>query len=121
MRYHTYLCPCCHTSANGGRNFARDLEPSASFKFDSSYEKELTSIAKARGELSERVPFVCGNECYFNSLKNKFTRAVEIASPLSRFLRKLHNPPTICPSLSLCSPTAPLHLPRSPSPPSTIY
>lgn len=50
MRYHTYLCSCCHTSASG-RNFARDLEPSASFKFDSSYEKELTSIAKARGLL----------------------------------------------------------------------
>ena len=51
MRYHTYLCSCCHTSASGGRNFARELEPSASFKFDSSYEKELTSITRARGEL----------------------------------------------------------------------
>lgn len=49
MRYHTYLCSCCHTSSNGGRVFARELEPSASFKFDFSYEKELTSIAKARG------------------------------------------------------------------------
>ena len=58
MRYHTYLCPCCHTSANGGRNFSRDLEPSATFKFDASYEKELTSIAKARGKgMSKPGPF----------------------------------------------------------------
>ena len=49
MRYHTYLCSCCKTASNGGRSFAGELEPSASFKFDSSYEKELTSIAKARG------------------------------------------------------------------------
>lgn len=57
MRYHTYLCSCCHTPVNGGRNFALELEPSASFKFDSSYEKELTSIAKARGLLCYRLQF----------------------------------------------------------------
>ncbi len=50
MRYHTYLCSCCQTAVNGGRTFARDLEPSAPFIFDSSYEKELTSISKARGK-----------------------------------------------------------------------
>ena len=51
MRYHTYLCTCCHTSASGGRIFAQELEPSATFKFDSSYERGLTSIAKAKGKV----------------------------------------------------------------------
>lgn len=55
MRYHTYLCSCCHTSSNGGRVFARELEPSASFTFDFSYEKELTSIAKARAQLHHYI------------------------------------------------------------------
>ena len=50
MRYHTYLCSCCHTSANGTREFTGEFEPSASYKFDPSYEKDLTSIARARGE-----------------------------------------------------------------------
>jgi len=50
MRYHTYLCSCCRAMANGPREFTNDFEPSASFKFDPSYEKDLTSIARARGE-----------------------------------------------------------------------
>ncbi len=50
MRYHTYLCSCCRTLPNGSKDFTGDFEPSAGFKFDPSYEKELTSIARAKSK-----------------------------------------------------------------------
>ncbi len=52
IRYHTFLCSCCVTGYIGGRQFTADLEPSSPHLFDFSYEKELCSIPKARGNLS---------------------------------------------------------------------
>lgn len=49
IRYHTFLCSCCHTNMNGTRRFCRELEPAATEKFDPSYEKELISIVTAKG------------------------------------------------------------------------
>lgn len=52
IRYHTFLCSCCHTpSAGGGREFCRDLEPGSPKKFDPGYERELSTIAKAKARL----------------------------------------------------------------------
>jgi len=55
IRYHTFLCSCCHTTVTSTRQFCRDLEPSATIKFDPSYERELTSIVNAKGN----YPIAC--------------------------------------------------------------
>ena len=51
MRFHTFLCSCCHSPSGlgGSRHYCHDLEPLASEMFDSTYEKGLTTIAKAKG------------------------------------------------------------------------
>ena len=49
IRFHTFLCSCCVTWL-GSRQFCRELEPSCPFKFDPSYERELTSLNKAKCE-----------------------------------------------------------------------
>ena len=58
IRYHTFLCSCCHTSVNGTRQFCRELEPAATKKFDPSYEKELVSIVTAKGNLHAYLLFI---------------------------------------------------------------
>lgn len=55
IRYHTFLCSCCNTMLIRGREFASDLEPSASELFDFSYEKDLTSIPKAKAQLHRYI------------------------------------------------------------------
>lgn len=48
IRYHSCLCACCHTS-NNVKQFCCDLEPSSPIRFDPAYEKELTSVPRAKG------------------------------------------------------------------------
>ncbi|XP_069508068.1 serine/threonine-protein kinase NLK2-like isoform X1 [Ambystoma mexicanum] len=43
LRYHTCMCSCCFSIATG-RVYTSDFEPSASPKFDDTYEKNLTSV-----------------------------------------------------------------------------
>ena len=50
IRYHTFLCTCCHNAGgNGTRQFCRDLEPNSPKTFDPSYERELTTTVIAKG------------------------------------------------------------------------
>jgi nemo like kinase len=51
MRYHTFLCSCCRGSGAASRQYCTDLEPLASKRFDPSYERELTTLCKAKAEL----------------------------------------------------------------------
>lgn len=50
IRYHSCLCACCHTS-NNVKQFCCDLEPSSPIRFDPAYEKELTSVPRAKAQL----------------------------------------------------------------------
>ncbi|KAM8961577.1 serine/threonine-protein kinase NLK2 [Pelodytes ibericus] len=43
LRYHTCMCHCCY-SVSSGRVYTADFEPTASSRFDDSYEKSLTSV-----------------------------------------------------------------------------
>ncbi|XP_029462805.1 serine/threonine-protein kinase NLK2-like [Rhinatrema bivittatum] len=43
LRYHTCMCTCCFSVA-AGRVYTAEFEPSASPKFDDSYEKNLASV-----------------------------------------------------------------------------
>lgn len=68
IRYHSFLCSCCHTTAsNGTRHFCRDFEPSSHKKFDPSYEKELTTITKAKGTYSS-APLYTYSLCLLHRL-----------------------------------------------------
>lgn len=51
IRYHTYLCTCCHTTFTNNRMFSLDLEPSCPRKFDAVYEKKLRTVAETKAEL----------------------------------------------------------------------
>lgn len=55
MRYHSFLCSCCHAIGGGagtaGRQYCQELEPVAKKKFDPSYEKELSTLPKAKAQL----------------------------------------------------------------------
>ena len=88
IRYHTFLCSCCHTNMNGTRQFCRELEPAATKKFYPSYEKELISIVTAKGNLYDLQPhlllivnlFYCVSGanalCYLSSQHNCTTTFV---------------------------------------------
>ena len=51
MRYHTFLCSCCHGSGAASRQYCHDLEPTASKRFDLLYERELSTLNKAKAQL----------------------------------------------------------------------
>lgn len=59
IRYHTFLCSCCMTRFSS-RHFCRDLEPSSTHKFDPMYERELTSLSKAKRK-NATMPLSCQN------------------------------------------------------------
>lgn len=54
IRYHTFLCSCCMTHM-GSRHFCKELEPSSSHRFDPMYERELTSLNKAKFQLHQYI------------------------------------------------------------------
>ncbi|PIO14588.1 hypothetical protein AB205_0090890 [Aquarana catesbeiana] len=48
LRYHTCMCHCCY-SVSSGRVYTADFEPTATDRFDDSYEKSLTSVWQVKG------------------------------------------------------------------------
>lgn len=57
-RYHTCMCKCCYTVADI-RRFCSDLEPVASIPFDSSFEKELSSVQSVKERLHKEIMQRC--------------------------------------------------------------
>ena len=51
IHYHTFLCSCCHGAGRATRQYCHDLEPVAKKKFDPSYERELSTLTKAKAQL----------------------------------------------------------------------
>lgn len=73
VRYHTFLCQCCQT-VSGSRHFSGELEPSATKKFNPSYERELTSVPKAKALLHRYVQDVNPHNppLYINSCSKQY-------------------------------------------------
>lgn len=51
LRYHSFLCTCCPPAfgSPSTRQFCPELEPMAQTALDFSYEKDLLSVAEAKG------------------------------------------------------------------------
>ena len=109
IRYHTFLCSCCHTpSTGGGRKFCRDLEPGSPKKFDPGYERELSTIAKAKG-------------IYYTALTGRQIIIMPMRGARGlvwkgRFLEKKNY---VC--FSFHSTSVPLYWQHKPPPSSTVY
>ena len=81
IRYHTFLCSCCITHM-GSRHFCRELEPSSSHKFDPMYERELTSLSKAKCETTIIiVPSLCKSLMLFYMYLLQFNYTNTFALP----------------------------------------
>ena len=49
LRYHSCMCKCCHTTTSG-RQYAPEMEPTAAQPFSYSFEDDLNSLHKVKGE-----------------------------------------------------------------------
>src|SRR5689334_2728555 len=53
MRFHSCMCSCCFTAANGQRAFAAEFDQKHEEPFDSKWEKELNRLSMF--ELRDRI------------------------------------------------------------------
>lgn len=68
LRYHSCMCKCCYSLANGNRRFTLQFEPTASDVFDDEWERRLTSVMQVKGWLLAKTikkPMFLKNEWKF--------------------------------------------------------
>lgn len=49
LRYHSCMCKCCCSTAQGIRQFTGEFEPTAPHSFDDVWERRLSSVMQVKG------------------------------------------------------------------------